>query len=48
MNNQKESNMEENQETPQNYPNESAGFHLEGHIKIHDPETKEVFLEERA
>ena len=28
-------------------PNETAGFHFEGHIKIHDPETKEVFVDKR-
>ena len=28
-------------------PNETGGFHFEGHIKIHDPETKEVFIDKR-
>jgi hypothetical protein len=28
-------------------PNENGGFHLEGHIKIFDPETKEVFIDKR-
>ena len=28
-------------------PNESAGFHFEGHIKIFDPESKEVFVDKR-
>jgi hypothetical protein len=28
-------------------PNESAGFHFEGHIKIFDPESKEVFIDKR-
>jgi len=28
-------------------PNETGGFHFEGHIKIHDPETKEVFVDKR-
>lgn len=35
------------QETPQNKPNETGGFHVEGHIKIYDPETKEVFIDKR-
>lgn len=28
-------------------PDESAGFHVEGHIKIFDPNTKEVFIDKR-
>lgn len=28
-------------------PNETGGFHFEGHIKIFDPETKEVFIDKR-
>ena len=39
MNNQK---LEENQR-----PNETAGWHFEGHIKIFDPETGEVFQDKR-
>lgn len=34
-------------ETTQSRPNETGGFHFEGHIKIHDPETKEVFVDKR-
>lgn len=48
---QKEINMPNNQDqpivTPQARPNEMGGFHFEGHIKIHDPETKEVFVDKR-
>ena len=48
---QKEINMPNNQDqpvvTPQARPNETGGFHFEGHIKIHDPETKEVFVNKR-
>jgi len=47
MNNQKESEMEDNQEKPETKPNESAGFHFEGHIKIFDPETNNVFIDKR-
>ncbi len=47
----KENKMPENQETnTQNKaarPNEVGGFHFEGHIKIFDPETKEVFIDKR-
>jgi hypothetical protein len=39
MNNQK---LEENQR-----PNETAGWHFEGHIKIFDPETGEIFQDKR-
>lgn len=28
-------------------PNETGGFHFEGHIKIFDPETSEVFIDKR-
>ena len=48
---QKEINMPNNQDqpviSPQARPNETGGFHFEGHIKIHDPETKEVFVDKR-
>ena len=43
--------MSENQskisEIPQARPNETGGFHFEGHIKIFDPNTKEVFIDKR-
>lgn len=43
--------MSENQskipEIPQTRPNETGGFHFEGHIKIFDPETGEVFQDKR-
>ena len=34
-------------ELPQTKPNETGGFHFEGHIKIFDPNTKEVFIDKR-
>lgn len=34
-------------EAPQSKPNETGGFHFEGHIKIFDPNTKEVFIDKR-
>ena len=46
MNNNKESAMQNTQDLEKK-PNETAGFHFEGHIKIHDPETKEVFVDKR-
>lgn len=43
--------MQENQskkpEIPQSRPNETGGFNFEGHIKIFDPDTKEVFIDKR-
>jgi hypothetical protein len=36
---------EKSKENPQ--PNETAGWHFEGHIKIFDPETGEVFQDKR-
>ena len=46
----KETKMPENndQSTQQTAkPNEVGGFHFEGHIKIFDPETKEVYIDKR-
>jgi len=46
-----EKKMPENQENqvqnPESRPNETGGFHFEGHIKIWDPESKEVFIDKR-
>jgi hypothetical protein len=43
--------MPENQskisQKPESRPNETGGFHFEGHIKIFDPQTKEVFIDKR-
>jgi len=40
--------QEKRQESIQNPPpNEVGGFHFEGHIKIFDPVTKEVFIDKR-
>jgi hypothetical protein len=48
---QEEIKMPNNQDqpkvSPQARPNETGGFHFEGHIKIHDPNTKEVFVDKR-
>jgi hypothetical protein len=44
-----ENKMPENQQNNQTNtrPNETGGFHFEGHIKIFDPETKEVYIDKR-
>ena len=47
-------NMEENKQEqqvttqPEKKPDEKGGIHLQGHIKIFDPETKEVYVNGRA
>jgi hypothetical protein len=38
-------NTDKNQ--PLSRPDESMGFHVEGHIKIFDPTTKEIFIDKR-
>jgi hypothetical protein len=47
----KESKMPQDQNTnnkaTEQKPNETGGFHFEGHIKIFDPQTKEVFVDKR-
>lgn len=34
-------------ETPVERPDETSGVHVQGHIKIHDPESGEVFVDKR-
>lgn len=45
----KEKNMSntEQHEKQQTRPNETGGFHFEGHIKIFDPQSGEVFIDKR-
>ena len=44
----KENNMSDNQKLEnEQQPNEVAGFHFEGHIKIFDPQNGEVFVDKR-
>ena len=47
MNNQHENIMSNNSEKPEKLPNETGGFHFEGHIKIFDPTTGEVLIDKR-
>jgi hypothetical protein len=44
-----ENKMPENQQNtkPEARPNETGGFHFEGHIKIFDPQTNEVYIDKR-
>jgi hypothetical protein len=47
-----ENNMPQNQENnipaQESRPNETGGIHFEGHIKIWDPESAEVYIDKRA
>jgi hypothetical protein len=50
MNNQEEntmSNTPKNTSPSEQAPNEIGGFHFEGHIKIFDPQSGEVFIDKR-
>jgi hypothetical protein len=47
MNNREQSDMQDKQDKQETQPNESAGYHFEGHIKIFDPESGEVFIDKR-
>lgn len=47
MENFKEENMETQIENPPAKPNEQGAVSIQGHIKIFDPETKEVFIDKR-
>jgi hypothetical protein len=42
-----ETNMPNTNQQQEKQPNEVGGFHFEGHIKIFDPETGEVFQDKR-
>lgn len=39
--------MTDNSEKNSTRPNETGGFYFEGHIKIFDPESKEIFIDKR-
>lgn len=47
MDSQQTQQNKEKQETPVSKPNERAGFAVMGHLKIFDPNTKEVKVETR-
>lgn len=47
MQNFVEQNTLEDKKVPKR-PNESASFSVEAHVKIFDPETKEIYVEKRA
>lgn len=37
----------DNSKIPESKPNERAGISIQGHLKIYDPKTKEVFIDKR-
>lgn len=45
QNKDKQENLEK---TPEKKPNEHAGFYFSSHLKIHDPNTKEVLVKQRG
>jgi hypothetical protein len=47
MDTKMQENTQTNVETPVKRPDETSGVHVQGHIKIFDPETKEVFVDKR-
>lgn len=47
MEQKSEENTENNMPKSNKLPDETQGFHVEGHIKIFDPETKEIFIDKR-
>lgn len=49
MDESKDAKMTENQQQPQqeSKPNEQGNLHIQGHIKIFDPQTNEVFVDKR-
>lgn len=40
--------LEKNQSHDSKKPNETAGFYIQSHIKISDPESGEVFVSQRG
>jgi len=47
MEEKSEKNMEYNENIADKKPDENQGFSVEGHIKIFDPETNEIFIDKR-
>jgi hypothetical protein len=39
--------QDQHKNSEETQPNESGGFHVEGHIKIFDPSTNEIFIDKR-
>lgn len=48
MNENSEENVKTQDERPSPKPNETGGFYFSSHIKISDPNTNEVFVQQRG
>ena len=49
MEENKQPGVEQTSKTmPEKTPDERGGIYVQGHVKIFDPDTKEVFVSERA
>ena len=48
MNNKSSENKEIQPKKPENKPNEHGGFYFSSHLKIFDPNTKEVLVQKRG
>jgi len=49
MNNFTEKSQDpQKQEAPEKKPNENAGYYFSSHIKIFDPNTKEILVQKRG
>lgn len=49
MNSEKEEKpMIDESKNQKNHPDETGGFYVEGHIKIFDPDSNEVFVDQRS
>jgi hypothetical protein len=48
INKNMEEKIQETAKAEKKQPDERSGIHVQGHIKIFDPQTKEVFVNGRA
>lgn len=48
MNTKSSENKENTQKKPETKPNEHGGFYFSSHVKIYDPNTKEVLVQKRG
>ncbi len=49
MDEEKNKKLQENDDKkPESKPNETGGFYFSSHVKIYDPNTKEVLMQKRG
>lgn len=48
MNENPAKSQEKSSEKPENKPNEHGGFYFSSHVKIFDPNTKQVLVQKRG